>query len=274
MSPKPSDIPVLVLGGTGTIGRRLVTRLQSEGTAARPASRSTEPIFDWADPRSWPGVLAGVERMYLLLPDDTNLPEGFLESAESAGVQRVVLHSDRSVDIMSVTRLQAAECAVRDSTLDWTIIRPDWFDQDFETFFRQQVIDGHLCVPVGEVKQGFVDGNDIAAVATRALTTDDHLGDMLELTGPTALSFREAVDLIGVATGRSITFDGSSEAYRTEMNAAGLPDDVVESLIDAFAALAARGDTEPTGVVERVLGRPARSFPDYVTDAAARGVWG
>jgi uncharacterized protein YbjT (DUF2867 family) len=135
------------------------------------------------------------------------------------------------------------------------------------------VRDGRLCLPVGEARQGFVDGDDIAAVAVRALTSDDHLGEVLELTGPTALSLRDAVGLIGAATGRAVDFDGTPEGYRAEMAAAGLPADAVEGLIAGFGALAARGDTTPTGVVERVLGRPARAFADYVTDAAARGGW-
>lgn len=48
---------------------------------------------------------------------------------------------------------------------------------------------------------------------------------------------------------------------------------VIGGLLKSFAALAARGDTVPTGVVEAVLERPARPFADYVADAAACGVW-
>jgi hypothetical protein len=88
-----------------------------------------------------------------------------------------------------------------------------------------------------------------------------------------ALSFPEALALIGEATGRSLQFDGTPEAYRAEMGRAGLPEEVIEGLIENFQRLAARGDTRPTGVVEAVLGRPARDFADYVAEAATRGVW-
>ncbi len=133
---------------------------------------------------------------------------------------------------------------------------------------------GHLRLPVGDARQGFVDAEDIAAVAATVLMTDDYLGGVLELTGPEALSFREAVDTIGSVLGRTVTFDGTRAGYREQMAAAGLPVEAVEDLGLGFAALAARGDTVPTGVVEEVLGRPARPFADYATDAAARGVWG
>lgn len=274
MDSTHNDSPGLVLGGTGTIGSRVVAQLHELGLPARPASRHTDPRFDWVDPDTWDPVLDGVRRMYLLLPDDAGLPDGFLERAAEAGVRRVVLHSDRGVDVMGVTRLQHAEAAVRESSLEWTIVRSDWFDQNFETFFRDAVAAGRLCVPVGEARQGFVDGGDVAAVGVRALISGEHQGQVLEVTGPDALSFRQAVETIGRATGREIEFDGTAEGYRREMAQAGLPEEVVDGLIEGFAALAGRGDTEPTGDVEAVLGRPARSFEAYVSDAAARGVWG
>lgn len=275
MSP-PDDRttrPVLVLGGTGTVGRRVVARLRDDGVPVRAAARRTDPPFDWTEPASWEAVLEDVERLYLLLPDDVDLPDGFLDRAAATGVRRVVLHSDRAVDLMDVTRLQDAERAVRTRGLEWTVIRPDWFAQNFETFFRDSVLGGYLCVPVGDARQGFVDAEDIAAVAARALTADDHLGEVLELTGPRALSFAEAAEVVGTAAGRTVRFDGTAAAYRAAMGAAGLPAEVVEELITRFGAVAAAGDTTPTGTVERVLGRPARTLTEYAAEAAARGVW-
>jgi len=188
-------------------------------------------------------------------------------------VRRAVPHPARAVALRAVPRLQDAERAVRTSGLEWTVVRPDWFAQDFETFFRDSVLDGHLCVPVGDARQGFVDAEDIAAVAARVLTTDDHLGEVLELTGPQALSFAEAAEVVGTAAGRTVRFDGTAAAYRAAMGAAGLPPEVVEELVTRFGAVAAAGDTIPTGTVERVLGRPARTLTEYAAEAAARGVW-
>ncbi len=265
--------PIVVLGGTGTVGSRVAELLHVREESVRAVGRHTEPAFDWRERDSWDATLADASHVYLLLPDDTELPDGFLERVRAAGVRRVVLHSDRGVDVMGVERLQSAEREVRESGLEWTIIRPDWFAQNFETFFRDAVVSGRLCVPVGETTQGFVDAGDIAAVAVEALTTDRYVGQVLELTGPEALSFRQAVDVIGASIGREISFDGTPEAYRAEMTAAGLPAEVVEGMISSFGQLVARGDTAPSGVVESVLGRPARSLADYAGEAARRGVW-
>jgi uncharacterized protein YbjT (DUF2867 family) len=267
------DETILVLGGTGTVGSRVASRLRDAGRDIRVVSRHTEPRFDWAEPGTWAAALDGVPLMFVLLPDQTPMPEAFLPEALRAGVRRVVLHSDRGLEVMGLDHLQEAEHGVRDSGAEWTIVRPDWFNQDFETFFRQPVIDGRLCVPVGDARQGFIDADDIAAVEVAALTTDDLLGQLVEVTGPRALSFGEAATVIARATGREITFDGTPDAFRKSTSADGLPDEVIESLVEGYTRLRSRGDTEPTGAVERILGRPGVDFTAYAAKAAARGVW-
>ncbi|GAA1654103.1 serine hydrolase [Actinoplanes couchii] len=264
---------ILVLGGTGTVGGRVAGQLRAAGRDIRVATRHTTPSFDWADDSTWAGVLSGVPEMFLLLPDRTALPEAFLPAARDAGVRRVVLHSDRGLDVMGNTEMQNAEAAVRGSGLAWTIVRPDWFHQDFETFFGPAVAGGRLCVPVGDVRQGFVDAGDIAAVEVAAFGDDTLIGQVVEVTGPRSLSFGEAVGVISRATGRVIDFDGSVDAYRAAMRADSMPDEVIEALVSGYTTLRGLGDTVPTGEVERILGRPGRDFADYAADAAARGVW-
>ncbi|MEV0897124.1 NAD(P)H-binding protein [Actinoplanes sp. NPDC049802] len=267
------DSPILVLGGTGTVGSRVAARLRDAGRQVRVASRHGDVRFDWDDPGTWAAVLSGVPVMFVLLPDQTAMPEAFLPSALRAGVRKVVLHSDRGLDVRRLAHLQRAERAVRESGRTWTIVRPDWFHQDFETFFRQDVVGGRLCLPVPSARQGFIDADDIAAVEVAALTGDDLAGQTLEITGPRALSFGEAAAEIARATGRPLVFDGTAGAYRARLCGAGLPGEVIDGLIGDFTALEERGDTAPTGVVEKVLGRPGRDFADYAADAAARGVW-
>ncbi|GIF13950.1 NAD(P)H-binding protein [Actinoplanes teichomyceticus] len=265
--------PILVLGGTGTVGSRVAALLRDSGREVRVAARHAEQRFDWDDPGTWTGALSGVHGMFLLLPDQTGLPPEFLAAARQAGVRRVVLHSDRGLEVMGNAHLQSAERDVRESGLDWTIVRPDWFHQDFETFFRPAVMAGRLALPVPAARQGFIDAGDIAAVEVAALTSDDLIGELVEITGPRSISFGEAVGEISRATGREIVFDGSPEAYRAVMRSDGLPDEVIDMLVAGFTALESRGDTVPTGVVEKILGRPGLDFAAYATAAAARGVW-
>ena len=263
--------PFLVTGGTGTVGSRVAARLIADGVAARVVGRDTDPPFDWEQPGTWPTALAGIDAVFLLLPEAARLPEGLLGTAADAGVGRVVLLSDRSAPLRGVENLLEAENLVRSSGLESTIVRPDWFQEDFETFFRQPVADGLLVVPVGETLQDFVSADDIGQVAAVALQ-GGFAGRTLEVTGGERLTFAEALAVIADAIGRPVRFDGRADTYRQQHLGFGRPADEVDAEIAGYARLVAAGDVRLSSTVAEVLGRPPTAFAEYVRSAAARGV--
>lgn len=126
----------LVTGASGIVGRRVVSRWRTRGLVVRAASRSGTPPFEWADPRTWEAVLDGVRRLVLISPEGVPIHPDFLPAAAAAGVERVSLLSDKGAEVMQVDRLLEAERLVRTSGLAWTVVRPDWFNQNFdESFF-------------------------------------------------------------------------------------------------------------------------------------------
>ncbi|MEJ3749147.1 NAD(P)H-binding protein [Actinomycetes bacterium KLBMP 9797] len=266
--------PLLVLGATGTTGRRVAQLLRGAGFPVRAASRRGETRFDWSDPATWPPAVRGAAAMYLMAPHELPVDPAFVRCAVEHGVRRVVLLSSRSIEAMGDERLMAAERTVRDSGADWTIVRPDWFNQNFdEGFFRPAVRAGELAVPLGGVRQAFVDADDIAAVAVAALTEPGHAGRSYEVTGPRALSFGEAVGIISRAAGRPVRFRGGDEDYLAAQSAFGVPVEQIRRDIAAFAALRECGDAHPTDTVRRVTGRDPKSFEVYAAAVPAR-VWG
>jgi len=263
----------LVTGATGTIGSRVARRLDADGVTVRAPTRSTDPPFDWGDETSWSAAVEGADGAFLLLPEGASLPPAFLEVAASAGVHRVVLLSDRNASVMRVSNLLEAEDTVRASGLDFVIVRPDWFQEDFETFFRDPVAGGRLVVPVGEeMKQDFVSAADIGEVAAVALQ-GGYSGRTLDVTGAETLTFPEALALISDAIGRPIAFDGSALAYREQHREFGRDDEDIEGEIAAYRRLADGDEVQLTSTVQEVLGRPPHLLADYVREAAERGVW-
>src|SRR3954454_16450547 len=93
--------PFLVLGATGTTGRRVVHRLAGRGVAIRPGSRRATPPFDWTDRSTWAPALHGVAGAYVSFQPDLAVPGAaeavgaFAQAARSAGVERAVLLSGR-----------------------------------------------------------------------------------------------------------------------------------------------------------------------------------
>jgi uncharacterized protein YbjT (DUF2867 family) len=118
-----------------------------------------------------------------------------------------------------------------------------------------------------------VDATDIAAVAAASLTGDGHAERTYELTGPRSLSFAEALEVIGRASGRSVRFRGTDEEYLAAQTALGVPEEQTRQEIEAFAALRALGDGQLTGVVRQVTGREPVDFETFNATAAARGAW-
>jgi uncharacterized protein YbjT (DUF2867 family) len=264
----------LVLGATGTVGRRVAAQLRAAGHAVRPASRHGETQFDWQDERTWAPTVEGATHVVLMAPDGQPVEPAFVELAVDRGVGRIVLLSSRAIDVMGDERLLAAERTVQAAGAEWTVVRADWFDQNFdENFLRDAVLAGDVRVPVGDVRQCFVHADDIAAVAVAALTQAGHEGRTYEVTGPEALSFAEAVAMVSERAGRPVSFDGSADAYAELMAGFGLPAEEVEQELRAFAALREAGDSVPTDVVQAVTGRAPKDFATYVEEVLAQGGW-
>ncbi|GAA1935795.1 NAD(P)H-binding protein [Kitasatospora viridis] len=273
---------ILVLGGTGTTGRRIARRLRAAGHPVRTASRSGgEAHLDLGAPTTWGPALDGAAALYLLEPDlhaadpQERIPR-LVTEAVAAGVRRLVLLSAHGVGAADDGHpLKTAERAVRESGVGWTVLRPDWFAQNFsETFWLPDVLTGTVALPVGAGRTPFVDAEDIAEVAAAALTDDRHAGQTYDLTGPRELGFAEAVELITAATGRTVRhLDVSPEAYTEQLVAHGAPVAVARTLTGLLTQVREGRNPGAADGVQRALGRPARSFEEFVSEAAAAGRW-
>jgi uncharacterized protein YbjT (DUF2867 family) len=158
---------------------------------------------------------------------------------------------------------------VRASVPEWAVLRPSWFMQNFvgehPVAHGIQTV-GEIVTATGDGRVAFVDAGDIAAVAVRALLdVPAHDADHL-ITGPEALTYADAAEIITAGTGTSVHHRpvGTAEVA-ARFVAAGIPAD--------FAALLARLDEDVrrgaadrvTSTVQDVTGRPARPFREFVT---------
>jgi uncharacterized protein YbjT (DUF2867 family) len=268
--------PIAVLSGTGTTGRRVVSRLSALDIPVRVGSRAGTPPFDWSDDSTWPAVMDGVRAAYLAYHPDMAAP-GAAEAirtlaavAVESGVERLVLLSGRGEEDGWPT-----EQAVRDSGAAWTILRSSWFSQNFsESFMIDPILAGEVALPTGDVTEPFVDAEDLADAAVAALTETGHHGRMYELAGPRLLTFADAVGEIATATGRPIAFvPVSTHAFAAGLAEQAVPPDLVEFLTQLFTKVLDGRNSHLTDDLEQILRRPARDFGDYVRRTAAAGAW-
>jgi uncharacterized protein YbjT (DUF2867 family) len=267
--------------GTGKTGRRVAERLAAADMPVRIGSRSGAPPFDWEDASTWASALSGVHAVYLVYYPDLASPVAaeaigrFLDLAIEAGVQRVVLLSGRGEPDAERSERVVVDKS-RAAGIAWTVVRASVFAQDFSEFFLlDPVRSGVVAFPGGNVKEPFVDVDDIADVVTAALTLPGHDGQLYDVTGPRMLTFAEAVSEISATIGRKVEYvPVSAEDYASALLAqVGLPAETAAAFRELFETIF-DGRNESVGDgAERALGRRATDFADYVRKAAATGVW-
>ena len=268
--------PILVIGGTGKIGSRVIQRLQAAGHPTRCGSRSADPAFDWLDSSTWPAALEGTRTAYISYYPDLAIP-GAVEAIDELtrlalemGVRKLVLLSGRGEP-----EAQRAEQVLQSSGADWTILRASWFMQNFsENFLLDAVLSGTVALPVGDVKEPFIDADDIADVAVAALTEPGHSHKLYELTGPRLISFQDTVTTIAQATGRPLDFvQLTPEQYAAGLAEHGLPEDFASLVMYLFTTvLDGRNEYLGDGV-QQAVGREPRDFDTYAHATASAGSW-
>ncbi len=267
----------LVLGGTGKTGRRVAERLETLGMPVRIGSRSANPSFDWEDKNTWAGALKDVESVYVSYYPDLAVPgapdaiKAFSDLAVQMGVKRLVLLSGRGEEAA-----QSCETIIQESGAEWVLLRAGWFAQNFsEAFMRDLVMSGTVAFPIGNVKEPFIDVDDIADVAVAALTEDKHVGQLYEITGSRLLTFAEAIREISDASGREISYVQITPDQFTEgLAEQGVPGDYICLLNYLFTEVLDGRNAYVTDGVQRALGRAPRDFKEFATDAANDGAWG
>ena len=260
---------ILVIGGTGKTGRKVVQKLQALNQNVRVGSRNQDPSFDWQDPNSWPAALEGMEKMYVTFQPDLAVP-GALDAIEALTKQAIKSRVKKMVLLSGKGEKEAELCeqVVIHSGLDYTIVRASWFNQNFsESFFLDPILAGHVALPQAEAKVPYVDTNDIADVAVEVLMNEQHNGQIYELTGPRTLTFPEVIDEIASATGRQIDFTPISlSAYTKMLEEFQVPSDYIWLINYLFTeVLAAEGNDVVTTDIEKVLGRKAKDFSKICT---------
>lgn len=258
----------VIVGGNGKTGSRVAQRLLDRNLPMRIASRSTAVPFDWDREDTWQNAIAGADTLYLTYYPDLAIPgaaeqiERLCSLAKRCEIQRIVLLAGRGEP-----QVHRAEEAVRNSGLDFTILECAFFNQNFSEGALAPM-KGTVTFPAGDVAEPFVDCEDIADVVVAALTEKGHSGNTYELTGPRALTFAEATRSMASASGVPLEYNQVSfEQYGTLLQEQ-MPPAHATFLLELFQFLLDGHNTPTTSDVERVLGRPARSFEDYAHGAA------
>ncbi len=267
----------LVIGANGQIGSALAQLLEQQGQTVRRATSRTpsqpgEVQLNLATGEGLAAALAGVDQLFLMTPpgyaQHHELLIPAIDAAQAAGVRKVVLLSAMGANADDNIPLRRAELHLERSGLAWNVIRPNWFMQNFHTFWLHGIqAQGQIFLPVGDAKGSFIDTRDIAAVAAKLLSSDDFVNAAHDLTGSETLDHTQVAALLTHAAGRPIGYtDIPEDALRQGLLGAGLPADYTEFLLVILGAFKAGYAERVTDAVQRILGRAPIRFEQYAQE--------
>jgi uncharacterized protein YbjT (DUF2867 family) len=253
-------VTVLVIGGSGDLGSRILAALAARGVDARGLARSPATgcvVGDLTDPESLERALVGVSRMFLQSSptrEQVDIESGAIAAAEQAGVERIVKLSN--IPIVGLeTGLhgnhRAIERRLEASPLQTTALQPSFFSSVVDKQ-RDLLARGKLVLPTGRGKIAWIDPEDIADVAAEALVREE-VPAALHITGPDALDGDEVAARLGVKR-----LDPPLESWRDAVVAGGLDPWLADSTVHLYEAVARGALAEVTDTVPRLLSRSAR----------------
>ncbi|MGW4125956.1 SDR family oxidoreductase [Nocardia sp. NPDC004711] len=274
---------VLVTGATGGVGRHLVSTLLARGVAVRALTRKPEDANlpegvevvagDLADASTLGAqVFEGVDRAFVFPARGVDT---FTDAAVAAGVRRFTVLSSLAAamefprDHGSASQLHhsAVEAAVTERTDGWTILRPGTFANNLLEW-RWQISSGApIRAPYLASAQAPIHEFDVAEAAAETLLSDEHIGRIIPITGPQALTRAEQVATLSAALGREIPLiEITADEFRAE-TAQFIPEPIMKMLLDYWSdTLTTPDQVRPATVL---TGKPGRTLAEWAEDHRA-----
>ncbi|OBA81907.1 nucleoside-diphosphate sugar epimerase [Mycobacterium sp. 1164966.3] len=271
---------IVVIGATGNVGSPLVAQLAAAGARVRAVTRTPGAgefpagveVFGSVS-EALPGATAAFLNSRALGPDIAAM-SAVISRAKESGITKLVALSAINADddyarqpsrVRGDRNKEIEQLAV-DSGLDWVSLRPAIFATNFVGMWSAQLRAGDVVAgPYAAASSAPIVESDIAAVAARALLTDDLVGQRIPLTGPQSLTNAELVAVIGTVLDRPLQYlEVPADAVRQRFIGIGFNADFA----DAYLAMLAETLDKPALVthdVEKILGRPALTFADFVS---------
>lgn len=275
---------ILVTGATGNFGGSTSRYLQQKKIPFRAAARNLEALrkrfgneaefatFDWDKPETFTGALKGITTVYLVPPpvvssDFHKKAKPFIETAKKGDTRHIVistaLYSDNPDSIFYKT-----EELLKNSGLDFTIIRPSFVFQNFLNQFLQPVREGVIFAPSEKGTTSYVDVRNVGEASAVVLENPSaHKGKTYAITGPEALTHSQMASIFSQQLSRKVVhISPSVEKYKKELASLNVPDFLHEFLAVLYGTIAKGQWKKISNDYTLLTGKNATTFTDFVKE--------
>ena len=270
---------ILIIGASGTVGSGIVEQLKATGhqvrvTTSKPvtAGNSSQVHVNLATGVGLKEAFTGVDKAFFISPpgyaDQYAILSPMIQEAKRQGLKKVVLMTAMGANAVETAPFRRAEIELEKSGLKYNILRPNWFFQNFNTFWVQGIKEqGKIMVPGGAAKTSFIDARDISAVAAKLLTSNEYDNQSFDLSGPESVTHHEVAKAISEATGKNVSYqDLDPEVMKKTLLSFGLKEDYVNFMLMIFGFLREGYNAGLTPAVKQILGRDPISLKQYAQD--------
>jgi len=272
-----------ITGATGQLGSLVVEQLKKTlGTGNIVALVRTPEnahkfgvevrAFDYDKPDKLVAALEGIDRLLLISASDigqrARQHSNVIEAAKSAGVKWIVytslLHADSSSLNLAGEHL-ATEIALKESGIEYTILRNGWYTENYTGSISGAVAAGAFVGSAGDGKISSASRADFAEAAAKAISDETHKGKVYELAGDKAYTLSDLADEISKQTGTTIPYNNLPESeYAQILKMVGLPEHFANA-IASWDISASEGDLfEDSKQLSKLIGRPTTPLADSV----------
>ena len=277
---------ILVTGATGKTGGETARALAGRGVKVRALVRDVAKAEglkalgielvpgDVTDSASVLKAMAGVQRLLVLLPNSQrqlDLEKQLVDLAKQAGVRHIVKMSSMEAVADAQTPIPQAHWAseqhIRQSGLAWTMIKPNFFMQNFLGSAKSIKENKSFSLPMGEGRTAMADARDIGAVTAEALAGKGHEGQNYEITGPELLTFHQVAERFSEVLGTKISYAPADPAMYLGILKRVLPNEWHANAVSALFREIAEGVTpHVTDTFRRLMGREPISLAQFIRD--------
>lgn len=268
---------IAVTGATGPFGRHVIKELLASGlepgelvAVVRDQEKAADlgvevRVADYGDADALQAAFKGIDRLLFVsgsevgqrIPQHTNV----IEAAKAAKVGYLVYtsapHADSS-DLVVTPDHRATEKLIKDSGIPATILRNNWYTENYAPQLDEARRTGAITAAAGEGRVASASRADFAAAAAVVINSDDHQGQVYELAGDVAWDYAELAEAIGAVIGSEVTYRSvDADTLVNGLTAAGL-DAGTAGFLAALDGNIAAGLLADTGdqALSRLIGRP------------------
>lgn len=273
----------LIYGATGGVGREVLKILLERGEnvvgcTRKPSLQKQHSNCKWIEvdteiPEKGTDYLKNIDYVFLMSPpghmDQFTLLKPWIDSAKIQGVKRIVLMTAMGIEhAPPVVPFKKLELYLESSGIDYVILRPNWFMQNFQYNWLGGIkMDRKIYFPGGTAKVSFIDTNDIARSVLGAFGDSIHKNRGFMLTGREAIDHSEVAEHLSNVSGVTITYeDISTERFISLLLKNGIKEDYAQFLSIIAASLKEGHSSAITGDVKYLTGIEPTKFIDYAKE--------